>query len=122
DALLLASDSEDRVAINIGGIANLTIIPRRSAPRGVVAFDSGPGNMLIDAFIQRRTRGGEPFDRDGKHALAGTVNAAALRAMQSDPYFALSPPKTTGRERFGAQFLQTHAYVLDDLSIEDGAA
>lgn len=121
DALLLASDSEDRVAINIGGIANLTIVPRRSAPQDVIAFDSGPGNMLIDAFVQRRTQGSQTFDRDGKLALAGTVQPAALATMLTDPYFSLAPPKSTGRERFGAHFLDKHA-ELEELSLEDGVA
>jgi anhydro-N-acetylmuramic acid kinase len=122
DALLLASDSEDRVAINIGGIANLTIVPRRSEPQDVVAFDSGPGNMLIDAFVLRRTGGQESLDRDGKYALAGVADEAALAAMSADPYFKLPPPKTTGRERFGAQFLEQHRERLETLSLEDGAA
>jgi anhydro-N-acetylmuramic acid kinase len=122
DALLLASDSEDRVAVNIGGIANLTVIPRRSAPQDVVAYDSGPGNMLIDAFIMQRSNGREPFDRDGKAALAGTMNGSVLEALLADSYFSLPPPKTTGRERFGAQFLDEHQARLDALSLEDGAA
>jgi anhydro-N-acetylmuramic acid kinase len=122
DALLLTSDSEDRVAVNIGGIANLTVILRRSAPADVIAFDSGPGMMLIDAFVQSRTNGDAPFDRDGKLALAGTVDAGALEAMLTNPYFALAPPKSTGRERFGAQFLGKHADHLDALCLEDGVA
>ncbi|HEX5275708.1 MAG TPA: anhydro-N-acetylmuramic acid kinase [Candidatus Rubrimentiphilum sp.] len=122
DALLLASDSEDRVAVNVGGIANLTVIPRRSAPQDVVAYDSGPGNMLIDAFIFARTNGRQSFDRDGKAALAGSANRSVLDAMLGDPYFSLAPPRTTGRERFGAQFLKEHQAGLDALSIEDGAA
>lgn len=122
DALLLTSDSEDRVAVNIGGIANLTVIPRRAVPADVIAFDSGPGNMLIDAFVQSRTNGDAPFDRDGKLALAGKVDAAALEAMLTNPYFALAPPKSTGRERFGAQFLRKHADHLDALTLEDGVA
>ena len=122
DALLLASDAEDRIAINIGGIANLTVIPRRSAPQDVIAFDSGPGNMLIDAFVRQRTNDRDRFDRDGKYGLAGTVNEAALAGMCADPYFELPPPKSTGRERFGAHFLQEHAAQLDALSTEDGAA
>jgi anhydro-N-acetylmuramic acid kinase len=122
DALLLASDEEDRVAVNIGGIANLTVLPRGAALEDVVAFDSGPGNMLIDAFIRERTAGAETFDRDGAHAGKGTVDAQLLEAMLADPYFALPPPKSTGRERFGSQFLQAHARRLSALSLEDGAA
>jgi anhydro-N-acetylmuramic acid kinase len=122
DALLLASDCEDRVAVNIGGIANLTVIPLRSAPQDVVAYDSGPGNMLIDAFVFRRTNGRERFDRDGKAALAGSADRSVLETMLADPYFSLAPPKTTGRERFGTQFLDEHQARLDALSFADGAA
>jgi anhydro-N-acetylmuramic acid kinase len=78
--------------------------------------------MLIDAFVQSRTNGDAPFDRDGKLALAGTVDAGALEAMLTNPYFALAPPKSTGRERFGAQFLRKHADHLDHLCLEDGVA
>ena len=122
DALLLASDEEDRVAINIGGIANLTSLPRGCGAYDVVAFDSGPGNMLIDAFVRERSGGTLTFDRDGAFALAGKVNEDALRSMLEDPYFALPPPKTTGRERFGAQFLRARAAALAAVSLEDGAA
>jgi anhydro-N-acetylmuramic acid kinase len=122
DALLLGSEEEDRVAVNIGGIANLTVIPRGAGPYDVIAFDSGPGNMLIDAFVRSRTNGEMLFDRDGALATAGHVDAAALDAMLADPYFALSPPKSTGRERFGHHFLQAHASRLERLSAEDGAA
>lgn len=122
DALLLASDEEDRVAVNVGGIANLTVLARGCDPYGVVAFDSGPGNMLIDAFVRERTGNRMPFDRDGALAATGSIDTTALEAMLADPYFALSPPKSTGRERFGAQFLQAHARHLSALSLEDGAA
>lgn len=122
DALLLVSDSENRVAVNIGGIANLTIIPRRSAPGSVLAFDSGPGNMLVDAFVRARTNGASSFDKDGELGLRGSVNEPVLAALLQDAFFSLPPPKTTGRERFGAQFLQEHAQPLQSLSLEDGAA
>jgi anhydro-N-acetylmuramic acid kinase len=78
--------------------------------------------MLIDAFVRERTSGEMTFDRDGALAAKGKVDAAALQAMLADPYFALSPPKSTGRERFGAQFLQARADRLSRLSLEDGAA
>lgn len=122
DALLLGSEQEDRVAVNIGGIANLTLIPKGAGPYEVTAFDSGPGNMLIDAFVRSRTAGEMTFDRDGALAGAGTVHQAALESMLADPYFALEPPKSTGRELFGAQFLQAYAAYFDGLCLEDGAA
>lgn len=122
DALMLASDDEDRVAVNIGGIANLTVLARGCDPYEVVAFDTGPGNMLIDAFIRERTNNQMLFDRDGALAANGAVDAEALNAMLADPYFALPPPKSTGRERFGAQFLRAHEKYLTTLSLQDGAA
>lgn len=122
DALLLASDDEDRVAVNIGGIANLTALPRTLDANDVVAFDSGPGVMLIDAFVQARTGGEMTMDEDGGFALSGTVDEALLAAMLADPYFAMQPPKSTGRERFGAQFLTAFEPRLGRLTIEDAAA
>lgn len=122
DALLLGSAEEDRVAINIGGIANLTFIPRSCAPSDVIAFDSGPGNMLSDAFVRERSKGAMSYDRGGELALHGHVDPEALQRMLADAYFAQAAPKTTGRERFGAQFLREHAAYLDRLSDEDGAA
>ncbi|HZZ65698.1 MAG TPA: anhydro-N-acetylmuramic acid kinase [Candidatus Baltobacteraceae bacterium] len=122
DALLLGSALEDRVAINIGGIANLTVIPRTARPADVLAFDSGPGNMLIDALIRERTAGAVTFDEGGKLALAGTADQQLLKAMASHPYFSLPPPKTAGREQFGSQFLHPHAQALSALRMEDAAA
>lgn len=122
DALLLVSDSENRVAVNIGGIANLTIIPRRSAPDSVLAFDSGPGNMLIDAFVRERTNGAVTFDKGGELGLRGRADNAVLAEMLKDSFVLQPPPKTTGRERFGAQFLSERAVHLQTLSLEDGAA
>lgn len=122
DVLLLADPAEDRVALNIGGIANVTALPRDSSPNDVMAFDTGPGVMLIDAFVQMRTDGLRRYDEDGALAAAGHVDEAALTQMLADPYFALIPPKSTGREQFGAQFLSMHRGVLEKLSIEDGCA
>jgi anhydro-N-acetylmuramic acid kinase len=127
DAMLLADSQEARVAINLGGIANLSVLPsglQREAGGGydLVAFDTGPGNMLIDAFVRERTRGVQRFDRDGALAARGSVNAALLDAMLAHAYFKQKPPKSTGRERFGAQFLAKYEGLLDPLSTEDGAA
>lgn len=119
DALLLASADEDRVAVNLGGIANLTVIPRQGA---TVAFDSGPANMLLDAFVSERTRGKCLYDEGGAAAMQGHVHEPTLAEMLGDPYFALPPPKSTGRERFGAQFFAERAQGLSGLSLEDGAA
>lgn len=127
DALMLASDDEPRVALNLGGIANLTLLPpgiRRGADGAfdLVAFDTGPANMLMDAFVAERTRGRLRFDRDGALASRGKVDATALEMLAGDPYFVREPPKSTGRERFGTQFLARHAAALDPLELEDGVA
>ena len=122
DALLLGSPDEDRVAVNLGGIANLTYLKKGAPAADAVAFDSGPANMLIDAFVSARTNGTVTYDRDGAFALAGRLNQATLDALLADPYFALTPPKSTGRERFGDQFLTAHDALLAPLSTADGAA
>ncbi len=122
DALLLSSAEEDRVVLNLGGIANVTLLRKGGAPDDVVAFDTGPANMLLDAFVWERTNGAQSYDRDGALAAAGRVDSALLTGMLADEYFAVPPPKTSGRERFGAQFLVRHRDALVKLSIEDGAA
>jgi anhydro-N-acetylmuramic acid kinase len=122
DALLLRSADEDRVAINLGGIANLTVLSRGSAVDEALAFDSGPGMMLLNAFVSQRSGGRMRFDEEGMLGMRGRVHEGALGAMLADAYFAQLPPKTTGRERFGEQFLLQHAGSLEELSIEDGAA
>ncbi|MBV8724074.1 MAG: anhydro-N-acetylmuramic acid kinase [Candidatus Eremiobacteraeota bacterium] len=122
DALLLRSADEDRVALNLGGVANVTLLRRDAAPGDAVAFDTGPANMLLDAIVQERTGGRNAFDRDGSLAAAGRVQSGLLNAMLTDEYFAAPPPKTTGRERFGAHFLAKHGAVLAACSLEDAAA
>jgi anhydro-N-acetylmuramic acid kinase len=122
DAILVADPDEDRVALNIGGIANMTALPRGCTSNDVLAFDSGPGVMLIDAFVRERSGGEQPYDVDGALATAGTADRTLVKAMLSDPYFMVSPPKSTGRERFGAQFLDVHRAALDRLSTQDGCA
>jgi anhydro-N-acetylmuramic acid kinase len=122
DALLLGDASEDRAALNLGGIANVTLLSRGAPPSDATAFDTGPGNMLLDAFVAARTHGAAGCDEGGRLALAGRVDERALRAMLADEYFSLPPPKSTGRERFGAQFLATHDDALRPLRLEDGAA
>ncbi|HTX60446.1 MAG TPA: anhydro-N-acetylmuramic acid kinase [Verrucomicrobiae bacterium] len=119
DALLFADEREDRAAVNIGGIANVTLLP---AGGEASAYDTGPGNMLLDAFVRERTQGAQEFDRGGEFALAGRADAELLQAMLGDPYFEQAPPKSTGRERFGVQFLARFGERFGRLSLEDGAA
>ncbi len=122
DAMLFGTTDEDRVALNLGGIANVTLL-RAGAPwEQTRGFDTGPANMLLDAFVQRRTEERQRFDTGGALAANGRVDDELLEAMLADAYFATAPPKTAGRERFGAHFLDRHGRRLDSLSLEDGAA
>ena len=93
-----------RAMQNIGGIANVTWIPPNAALEDVIAFDTGPGNMVIDSLMYLVTSGAQTYDHDGEHAARGHVREEVLEWCMSDPYFQLKPPKTTGRERFGRQF------------------
>ncbi|MEO6912496.1 MAG: anhydro-N-acetylmuramic acid kinase [Candidatus Baltobacteraceae bacterium] len=119
DRLLLQSSSEERIALNIGGIANFTHLPTDG---NLSACDTGPGNMLIDAFVRERTGGAMTFDRDGRLAAHGNVDKEVLAAMLADPYFAKPAPKSAGREQFGSQFLAEYELQLGALTTEDGAA
>ena len=107
DFLLLRHPTLNRVALNIGGIANLTALPAGSGSTEVIAFDTGPGNMVMDQIVQHVTGGAQRYDRDGRMALAGSVDKALLAQLLSDPWYSQSPPKSTGRERYGEDFVRT---------------
>jgi anhydro-N-acetylmuramic acid kinase len=102
DYVLFADRKRGRVLQNIGGIANLTAIPPRAKPDAVVAFDTGPGNMVIDALAQQLFN--KRFDRNGGFAARGMVLEPVLAEALSNPYFKLKPPRTTGREQFGREY------------------
>ncbi|TAL74456.1 MAG: anhydro-N-acetylmuramic acid kinase [Rhodanobacter sp.] len=99
-AMLLASPGHPRVVLNLGGIANITVL---GADGTVTGFDTGPANGLLDVWCERSC--GLPFDRDGTFAASGTVDTGLLAAWLADPYFALPPPKSTGREHFHLRWL-----------------
>jgi anhydro-N-acetylmuramic acid kinase len=100
---LLYRDSEvGRVMLNIGGIANITALPPGATLDQVIAFDTGPGNMVIDALSEQLF--GEPCDRDGKIAASGRVIEDVVRRFVNESYFRQKPPKTAGREEFGREF------------------
>ncbi len=98
---MLGHNNEDRAILNLGGIANLTLIPCGGTPRG---FDTGPANALMDAWCQRHQ--GVPFDADGAFAASGQVDEALLAQWQAEPWFALPPPKSTGREQFHLEWAE----------------
>lgn len=113
---VFASAARLRIVLNIGGIANLTILPdeRRDA---VTGFDTGPGNALLDEWTQRGKN--EAYDRDGIWAASGTVDASLLSACLADPYFALPPPKSTGRDYFNLDWLSARFPGLDRCAAAD---
>jgi anhydro-N-acetylmuramic acid kinase len=106
DYLLFRHPKRTRTALNIGGIANITVIPAGAEPHDVVAFDTGPGNMAIDALVREHTRGKQNFDRGGKLAASGRVDKTLLDDLLSDAYYRRDPPKSTGREQYGKEFVE----------------
>jgi anhydro-N-acetylmuramic acid kinase len=102
DYRLFHSRTRNRVALNIGGIANLTAMTREG---GVVAFDTGPGNMVIDALVALHTGGRHRFDRAGRIAAKASINGPLLDRLLLDPYYKHKPPKSAGREQYGAEFV-----------------
>lgn len=105
DYLLYRDEKLGRVSLNIGGIANVTAIPPGAGAKGVLAFDTGPGNMVIDALISQFSRGTESFDRDGHMAALGSVSQRLLRQLMESTYLKKIPPKSAGREEFGEEFV-----------------
>ena len=105
DWLLLSHPTRTRAAQNIGGIANVTFLPPfgENKENGVIAFDTGPGNMLIDEAARLATNGAWEYDHDGEFAAQGHVDESQLMEWLAEPYFQQKPPRTTGRELFGTQ-------------------
>jgi len=104
DYLLYRDQRVGRIAQNIGGIANLTAIPAGAAATDLIAFDTGPGNMVMDAVTEHLF--GKPYDRDGRIAAAGTVLDGVVVDLLQQPFFRRMPPKTAGREEFGREFVR----------------
>ena len=111
DYILFHHETVGRIALNIGGIANITVIPAGAGPAEVIAFDTGPGNMILDGLTGS-------YDRDGALARSGRVDTELLDRLVSHPYYRKNPPKTAGREQYGKEFLAT----LPKLPLEDLAA
>lgn len=106
DYLLYRDPRIGRVALNIGGIANLTVIPAGARPGQLFAFDIGPGNMVIDAIVEIATRGRAHYDRDARLAIRGKLLPALLSTLMKEPYLRKRPPKTAGREQFGRAYAE----------------
>lgn len=116
DYVLFRSDRVSRAIQNIGGIGNVTWVPAGCRPGDVIAFDTGPGNMIIDGLAARATAGRARMDRDGRLAARGRVLEDVLHAWMSHPFLRQHPPRTTGREVFGAPFLDREMVRLRSVS------
>lgn len=108
-AAMLGSPDEDRAVLNLGGIGNFTLLPRQGEVRG---FDTGPANALMDAWCERHT--GQAYDAGGAFAASGATDMGLLTRLLDDPWFALPPPKSTGREQFHLRWVES---LLGDLTV-----
>ncbi|MBI5764709.1 MAG: anhydro-N-acetylmuramic acid kinase [Planctomycetes bacterium] len=106
DYVLFREPKRTRVIQNIGGIANLTYLPAGGGPDSVIAFDTGPGNMVIDSLVRHFTKGREHYDADGRWAIEGQCDEAALRVAMHHRFFREPPPRSCGREEFGESWVQ----------------
>ncbi len=102
---LLFSGDVPRVLLNIGGMSNVARVPPRGRSDAIVAFDTGPGNAIINGAVEAATLAEQPYDEDGAWARRGTVDEALLTRLLSDLYFRRPPPKSTGREHFGQAYV-----------------
>jgi anhydro-N-acetylmuramic acid kinase len=107
DWWLFRSSEEARVLLNLGGMANVTFLPKNAALADVIAFDTGPGNAVVDALAGMLSGGAERHDPGGERAARGRPDDALVAEMLADPFFALAPPRSTGREHFGQRYAET---------------
>ena len=113
-------NAQNRIAQNIGGIANLTAIPAASSPRQVVAFDTGPGNMVIDAVMEELFA--KHYDRNGKVAATGRVQEGVIDQLMHAAFFRQKPPRTAGREEFGREYVNRFLQLCHGASKSDVVA
>lgn len=106
-----------RLALNLGGIGNVTVIPPAAKPDQVLAFDTGPSNMVIDALVNRLTAGRQSYDRGGAIAAKAKINRDLLSQLLRDPYYRRNPPKSAGREQYGVEFIER--LLATGLAFED---
>lgn len=114
DWAIFSDTAVARAVQNIGGIGNVTYLPAGGDVGDVLAFDTGPGNMLIDALVTRLTNGEQTYDDGGAIGMAGTVDYDLLARLMADPYLDMAPPKTTGREYYGTQMVEE---ILSDRQV-----
>ncbi len=119
DRLLFSLPDAWRVLQNIGGIANVSLLPPEGSDQPVIAFDTGPGVAVIDAVVESITANAERFDRDGRRAARGTPSEELIAPLLDDAYFRQRPPKSTGRERFGAAYAEALIRAGRGLGLSD---
>lgn len=117
DWLVFRSRTRSRLLLNIGGISNITVVPRGCAARDVIAFDTGPGNMLVDALMQHFY--GKSYDTDGATAMSGASISELARELRSHPFLRRRPPKSTGREEFGDDLVRRIISIAKGRTAED---
>jgi anhydro-N-acetylmuramic acid kinase len=117
DFLLFRSSAKARGLLNIGGIANITVLPRNCKLEDIQAFDTGPGNMVVDAVVKRLYH--KPYDRNGKLAMRGRTSAPLLQRLGEHPFVMKKPPKSTGREEFGEGFVKEVIRLRSSLTNQD---
>jgi anhydro-N-acetylmuramic acid kinase len=119
DQVLFRREHGARALQNIGGIGNVTWVPPRGSAESAFAFDTGPGNALIDAAVELATGGRLTFDRDGRLGARGSVDEALVTELLGHPFFSMEPPKSTGREVFGRPFVERLVGVLQPEGDQD---
>lgn len=117
DYIIFSSPDKSRGLLNIGGISNMTVLPRNCTVKDVLAFDCGPGNMIIDGLMKKFY--GLSYDKDGEVAAKGKLNDKLFEFLKSHEYYAIKPPKSTGREIFGEKYIEKILEISADLSKED---
>jgi len=117
DFLLFRSRTKSRGLLNIGGIANITILPRNCRLENIQAFDTGPGNMVIDALMKGLYKAA--YDKDGELAMRGKTSESLLRRLAEHPFVRKKPPKSTGREKFGEKFVKRVLRLGSSLAKQD---
>ncbi len=122
DWWLFRSSEETRGLLNVGGMANLTVLPRADGPEAlgrIIAFDTGPGNVLVDELVAILTDGRERRDRDGSWAAKGSPSEALLTELLADPFFEVQPPRSTGREHFGIKYAERLLGIAGAMGLRD---
>jgi len=120
--LLLLGGPTGRIALNLGGISNITVLPAGASREDVYAFDCGPANMLIDGLVRHFSGGAEAYDRDGARAARGRVRRDLLGELMRHPFVLTPPPKAAGHEQFGRPFLRTLLTTWGSLPPDDTIA